>query len=73
LAVFLDLDVLAGFLAGVAFFPDFALAGATRRACFAALAFVGAFGSGVSVVAAGASRVVLASFSIVFMALSPWR
>src|ERR1039458_1485483 len=50
------------------------LAGATRRACFAALAFVGAFGSWVSVFgAACASRVVVASFSIVFMAFAPWR
>src|ERR1039458_2094035 len=56
------------------FLFDLGLAGATRRACFAPLAFVEAFGSWVSVLGvACASRVVVASFSIVFMAFAPWR
>src|ERR1039458_4166041 len=42
------LGSLVAFLAGVVFLADLALDGATGRACFAALAFVGAFGSGVS-------------------------
>src|ERR1035438_5117494 len=71
------LGTLAACLAAfgaLAFLVALGLAGATRRACFAALAFVGAFGSWVSVLgAACASRVVVASFSLVFMAFSPWR
>src|ERR1039458_5730833 len=67
------LGALAGCLAAfgaLSFLVAFGLTGATRRACFAPLAFVGAFGSWVSVLgAACASSVVFASFSIVFMAL----
>src|ERR1019366_4468260 len=63
------LAVLAPCLAAfgaLAFLFDLGLAGATRRACFAALAFVGAFCSWVSV-AACASRLGFSSFSIVFL------
>src|ERR1019366_6832154 len=71
------LGALAACLAAfgaLAFLVALGLAGATRRACFATLAFVGAFGSWVSVLGADcASRVVVASFSLVFMAFAPWR
>src|ERR1039458_6711867 len=56
---------LGAFLVGVVFLVALGLAGATRRACFAPLGFVGAFCSWVSVLgAACASGVVVASFSI---------
>src|ERR1039458_4425174 len=67
------LGALAAFLAGVVFLVDLALDGATGRACFADLAFVGAFGCGVSVTVAACASGVFASFSVVFMTLSPWR
>jgi hypothetical protein len=43
-AFFAHLAVLAAFFVGVAFFPDFALDGATRGFRGAAVGFVAAFG-----------------------------